>query len=202
MTNQGQPKEAVMVVYYIPNGAGLKSPPAMMRRNGFVSYDGSCWFGHKAAVAGLKFDGWAEAGARWNVVPFTEVQWPDIRRIAEACLTKHIADVRESLTDGMAKSAKRLADAEKLMSAKGVKRASSFTRGQVTQAKRRLVQAQEAALIFDLLGETASLFDALRSEVMAAEQAAFAVKALASEKAAQFESPIGMVLDAEEVSGV
>jgi hypothetical protein len=176
-------KRAVMFVYYHPSRSGLKNPAGPLRKLGFVSFDGSCWFGHEDAVAAINVSGWKEAGARWQTVPFTEMQWESIREIARMALEKHVAEVRATLDEKAAKAQAMFAQANREQSIRGVQKASWYFAGRVRVAKQRLNEALEAALIFDLMGDAASLFDALRLAVDAHEETSSTVRAMVRERA-------------------
>lgn len=187
MTGQNVAKRAVMVVYYLPTmttrGTGVAyKVPNMLRKHGFVSFDGSCWFGHEDAVAALDFEPIKRVNGRFQVVPFEEVQWEAIRAIARLGLEKDVEQTMDSVNETVAKAQAMFQQANREQSVGGIQKASRYLDNRLRLAKKRLNEALEAAVIFDLMGDAASLFDALRTSIAAHEETRAAVKAMVKER--------------------
>jgi len=171
MTVPNQSKRAMMLVYYFPKGCGVRNPSGFLRKHGFVSWDGSVWFALEEQAPLIPVEKWRAAGCRVDTVPCVPEQWEFVRRRALDHLERQRDAVREAIDVQLAKAGEMLEDADRVASAKGVKKSCGYARRVLRRMRQEVQSAAKAALMFDVLNETTPLFEAVRHALATEEEA-------------------------------
>jgi hypothetical protein len=166
MSNKPEGGEQMAVLWYDISGKG--SPVNELRRccvyvNRSVAI---CPLGEVPRVQGI-MQPFVEEGADVDISAFVPEETDKLRRRALAALNKHARRILKVLRGSLAKADTELAEAERLQSAKEVKRWRQRASLSFTIAKRDIAAAEECALVFQLTGDLNELLTAVRKEIHA-----------------------------------
>ena len=153
---------ASMLWYYIPSGRGIKNPAGKLNSLSCVSMDGSVWLVLDSMVATVnaKVVRPLEAsGARVGWVRFDERDVDSIIATARYAMTARAALIRDGIEASVASIMQKLSGIAS-NDAEGRKKVERHAYSTTWRARKMLTDLRECALLFDLTGEFAPLFDA------------------------------------------
>jgi len=153
---------ASMLWYYIPSGRGIKNPAGKLNSLSCVSMDGSVWLVLDSMVATVnaKVVRPLEAsGARVGWVRFDERDVDSIIATARYAMTARAAMIRAGIEASVASIMQKLSGIAS-NDAEGRKKVERHAYSTTWRARKMLTDLRECALLFDLTGEFAPLFDA------------------------------------------
>ena len=164
MSNKPVDGEQMAVLWYDISGKG--SPVNALRRccvfvNRSVAI---CPLGQVPRVQSI-MQPFVDNGADVDISAFVPEETEKLRKRALVALNKHAKRMLKSLRGSLAKAEVELAEAERLQSAKDVKRWRQRVSLSFTIAKRDIEAAQECAQVFQLTGDLQELLTAVRKEI-------------------------------------
>lgn len=165
------PGNTVLVTYDVPSKVHNLGAVHAMRAHGFLPIQLSVWVGRLSAVNALPLDEWREKGVKVEVIQFAAHEFETVRRLALAAMAKDASELRAFVDKQLSRAEDHFAQGERLASATETKRGRSILRSMIRQARRRINGAKQAGLLFDLMGDAATLFDAVGSAIRAHELA-------------------------------
>lgn len=165
-----------MVVYDIPSvkkvAERIANPSGMFRRFGFrANY--SCWIVPEHNLPLMPLDELKEKGAKVEVVRFDESEYDKIMGMARSALREEAAGIRGTLQTTVHGIKTRYREALETRQPSDLDKAALYHYLNLRRIKQLMVSIQECCMAFDLTGDFADLFDALRKSISVADREAF-----------------------------
>ena len=164
MSNKPTEGEQMVVLWYDISGKGS---PVNDLRHCCVAVNRSVWISPLSMVPRIQkiMQPFVNNGADVDISAFIPEETEKLRRRALAALNKHAKRMLKVLRGSLAKAEVELAEAERLQSAKDVKKWRQRVSLSFTIAKRDVEAAQECVQVFQLTGDLQELLTAIHKEI-------------------------------------